>query len=128
MRASQEQEFRDRRRRPRIPARWTVYLSRESDSHPLETFTRDLSSEGFYCYVPEPMLPGQRMECTLMLPNHGNLDDGLCLRGSVQVVRLENSGQGFGIGCQILEYNIANYHARPAAVRMETTQSAACPS
>jgi hypothetical protein len=105
------QELHDRRRRPRIPARWKVYLSRESDAYRIETVTRDLSSEGFYCWIPEPILPGQTLSCMLMMPSLGSFGEQICLKGKIQVMRLENVKEGYGIGCQIQEYNIVTIQA-----------------
>jgi hypothetical protein len=103
-----------------MPARWTVYLSRESDTHPLETVTRDLSSEGFYCYVPEPVLPGELLDCALMIPSHSKTEDLLCLKGQVQVVRLESIGHGYGIGCQLRNYSIVPLNTQQATMPIAT--------
>ena len=106
MSASQERwEFIERRKRTRIPVHWTVYLTRETDSHPLETVTVNLSSEGFYCRVPAPIIPGEHMDCMLLIPNHCR-DYVLCLQGKAEVMRLETKGPDFYIGCRIHNYNI----------------------
>jgi len=98
-------ESQERRKRPRIPVHWTVYLTRATDTHPLEAVTVNLSSEGFYCHVPVPIVPGELMECALLIPNHG-ANQVLCLQGKVQVVRLETAGADYFIGCRIDHYNI----------------------
>lgn len=102
-------EFRERRKHPRMPVHWTVYLYGKSDTHPVESVTVNLSSDGFFCCVPNPIQIGELLECTLIIPSHGSPDpnDLLSLRGIAQVVRLESVGSGYGIGCQIREYNIA---------------------
>ena len=102
----------ERRKRPRISVHWTVYLFRDAGSHPLESTTTNLSSSGFHCCVPEPIPPGERMECAIVIPNHCSQDNVLCLQGNVQVVRLENTGSGYSIGCQILEYSIITLSAQ----------------
>jgi len=124
MTASQERwDFQDRRKRPRMPARWTVYVSRESDSYPLETMTKDLSSEGFYCYTPERIPPGELLECTLMIPTHSKTEGPLCLKGHVKVVRLESVGHGYGMGCQFRDYGIVTLNVHQSAVQMTTVSS-----
>lgn len=125
MSASQEHwTLHDRRRRPRIPAHWPVYLVRESDSHPLETVTKDLSSEGFSCYVPEPVPPGQFLECALIIPSHAKSADHLCLKGRVQVIRLETVGDLYEIGCRLHDYSIGTLPAKPITIQESLVHSA----
>src|ERR1700752_5455483 len=71
----------DRRRRPRKPVHWTFYLSRKFSPHPIESVTRDLSSSGFYCIVSEPFVPGEPLECCLLIPTHAATGESLCLYG-----------------------------------------------
>lgn len=112
-----DQRF-ERRRRPRKSVHWTIYLSRQFAAHPLESVTRDLSSSGFYCIVSEPFVPGEPLECCLLIPTHGAADTTVCLHGHVRVIRLENLGpEGFGIACAIESYRIAPFDE--AQVRVE---------
>jgi hypothetical protein len=42
----------------------------------------------------------------LMMPSLGSFGEQICLKGKIQVMRLENVKDGYGIGCQIQEYNV----------------------
>jgi hypothetical protein len=98
----------DRRQRPRVPVHWTVYLLRKFAPQPLESLTRDLSSGGFYCVVSEPFVPGEPLQCRLLIPTHSGSVGALCLHGQVRVMRVENLGpEGYGIACAIESYKIA---------------------
>ena len=127
MRASHDRwDLQERRKRARVAVRWTVYLARKTDSHPFETVTHDLSSDGFYCYVPEPILPGELLETTIVIPSHH--DGPLCIKGYSQVIRLDNIGASFGIGCQIREYNIVTLNASKITKSHPTNHLSSCPS
>jgi len=95
----------ERRKRQRLPVHWSVYLSGWFENRHLESKTEDLSSDGFYCYVAEPILPGVILKFTVAIPNHHGEDRQICLQGSALVVRLERVSGGYGIGC-----NFKNYH------------------
>lgn len=103
--------FVERRKWPRVLARWPVYLSRKTDPHLLETVTRDMSSGGFYCAVPEPYLLGEPVECYIVIPTQVSYTrkEELCLRGRAKVVRLESlDPEGYGIACQLEDYTITS--------------------
>lgn len=102
----QRPDAHDRRKRLRIPAQWKLFLFQGADTHPLETTTRDISSEGFYCFIPVPLLPGQMLQYLLLMPTSGSSEPLLCLEGTAQIRRLENLKEGYGIGCQVQEYHI----------------------
>jgi hypothetical protein len=98
----------DRRQRARVAVHWTVYLLRKFAPHPIESFTRDLSSSGFYCVVAEPFVAGEPLQCRLLIPTHGGSSSALCLHGQVRILRVENLGpEGYGIACAIESYKIA---------------------
>jgi hypothetical protein len=83
-----------------------VYLLRESDHHPVETETVNVSSMGFYCRVPMPVIPGEQMDCTLIIPDHHSREHVLCLQSKVEVVRMETVGGSHYIGCRIAHYRV----------------------
>jgi PilZ domain-containing protein len=102
----------ERRKSLRLPVHWTVYLAPHGVTHPLRSTTKDLSRGGFYCYLHEPVTPGDQIECDIVVPTHypKGRDDVLCLRCRVNVVRVEkvDCGQGYGLACRIDDYSIIN--------------------
>ena len=55
----------ERRKRMRIRLHWRVDLLAVRDSHGIESVTRDLSTCGFYCLSPVPLVPGERIRYKL---------------------------------------------------------------
>jgi hypothetical protein len=99
----------DRRRRVRLKLSWTVYVWTDRHTKPIEGRTRDVSSEGFYCFVSAPIQAGEDVAYTIMMPTF-NADGGsefICLEGHGKVVRLESLPAGtYGIACHIRDYNV----------------------
>lgn len=104
----------DRRRTPRATLRWALYLNGNSTGHPLRAETRNISRDGFYCLLDQPLTPGERIECDIVVPTHDLLDpeDFVYLHCSVQVLRVEKTGtgSGFGIACRIEDYSVVPAH------------------
>jgi hypothetical protein len=98
----------ERRKNPRAPLRWTLYLTCNGSGHPLRATTRDINKDGFYCLLDQPVRPGERIECDIVMPTHGSQDpdDVAYLRCRVQAVRVEKTGAGieFGVACRIEDY------------------------
>jgi hypothetical protein len=98
----------ERRRNPRAPLHWTLYLTCTGSSHPLRTTTRNISKDGFYCVLHQPVIPGERIECDIVVPTHRsqNPDDVVYLRCRAQAVRVEKLGASaeFGVACRIEDY------------------------
>ncbi|MBZ5723928.1 MAG: PilZ domain-containing protein [Acidobacteriia bacterium] len=92
----------------RLRLQWSVYVTRNGGTHPLRSKTRDLSSHGFYCVLPERLTAGEHIECDLVIPTHvsRSADDVLFLRCQARVVRVEtrDPGEGHGLACQIEDY------------------------
>src|SRR5882724_4923704 len=100
----------DRRKRVRTTVHWPVLLFRDAASGALETITRDLSSNGFYCLSGTPILCGEHLWCELRVPAHHPFRFGkaLSLRCRVQVVRSEAAAEGlYGLACRIEDYHLA---------------------
>ena len=107
----------ERRRNPRAPLHWTLYLTCTGSGHPLRSTTRDISKDGFYCLLDQPVIPGERLECDVVVPAHRsqNPDDVIYLRCRAQAVRVEKIGASaeFGVACRIEDYCVirgANPH------------------
>lgn len=98
----------ERRRNPRVPLRWTLYLAFNGSGHPVRTTTVDINKDGFYCLLDQPVRPGEQIECDIAVPAHRSQDpdDLVYLRCRAQAVRVEKIGSGseFGVACRIDEY------------------------
>jgi len=105
----------DRRNRIRTQVHFPVRFLPAGTMDVLETTTQNLSSDGFYCLIKSPFVPGESLECTLSLPAHQphSTERMLLLECKVRIIRVEApDGDGlYGIGCRIEDYcflHIAN--------------------
>jgi PilZ domain-containing protein len=101
----------ERRNRQRISLHWNVYIIRETDSGPLLSRTKNLSSEGFYCIVEKPFTPGEHFYCDIFIPAHGVSiqSSGISLHCRIQVLRVEATRGGYGLACRIEEYSVSRW-------------------
>lgn len=80
--------------------------------HPLCTEARDISRDGFYCLLDQPIRPGERINCDIVVPTHSSQDPDhvVYLRCSAQAVRVEKIGAGeeFGLACRIEDYSVVH--------------------
>jgi len=100
-------EHRERRRRLRADVHWAVRLVRHPSRAPIESVTGNLSSEGFYCRCDESFVPGEFLECLILVPTQARSARQECLglHCLVQVVRVEAPVAGrCGIGFHIENY------------------------
>ena len=106
----------DRRKRTRFPLHWTVRLFRQPGRASVESITKNLSSEGFYCITSEPFKPGERLQCIIVIPGGGNfgLESSVTLECHVTVRRMEQLASGFGLGCYIEDYSLVTDLGPPA--------------
>jgi hypothetical protein len=98
----------ERRKFKRLPLHLPVRLSRPKAS-PIHCTTENISSEGFYCVSPDPVVPGERLDVEIALPAHspGRYESRVRLKCQAVVVRVHSTwlGSGFGIGCRIENYS-----------------------
>lgn len=98
----------ERRRRTRSQVHWPVCFFGVDSRETFETVTENLSSSGFHCFSPVPLLPGGHMVCVLRVPSHQGANHGRVssLECRIRVVRVEpvEGRQSFGIACQIEDY------------------------
>ena len=97
----------ERRRRLRAQLHWGLTLHTQGNA--VETRTENVSSEGFYYISDQPASPGQMLHCTMMVPWHGDGDEGpLCFQCQARVIRVQPvSEEGrFGVGCRIERYSV----------------------
>jgi len=101
----------ERRKRVRTSVHWAICLFQSGSGEAVETITRDLSSNGFYCLSSVPFECGDVLICSLQIPTHEwRHDEGtLALECKAKVVRSEPAmGEGLcGIACQIEDYRLS---------------------
>jgi hypothetical protein len=98
----------ERRKRARTKVHWALLLFQDHAGEAVETVTRDLSSNGFYCLSRIPFVCGEVLVCSLQIPTYEPLNNEktLTLECRARVVRSEpGAGDGLcGIACQIEDY------------------------
>jgi hypothetical protein len=99
----------ERRRRTRVEVHWPVFFAQPPVDELVESVTRNLSSNGFYCTVNAVFVPGEIRECTLVVPTRSPVGQPLLpVLCKVRVVRVETAAKcGYwGIGFCIEDYRI----------------------
>lgn len=101
----------ERRRRARTRLHWPVLLFRNYMGKAVESETRDLSSDGFYCLTNTPFTPGELLMCTIKVPTHDpngkHLERNLECRVRVVRVEAQDASGAMGIACLIEDYHLA---------------------
>jgi hypothetical protein len=102
----------DRRKRTRAQLHWPLLFSLLGSTEAVQTTTHDVSSDGFYCVANARFVPGEDRHCTLTVPTYRpNCENSqLHVLCKVRIIRVEITAErGFyGIGCQIIDYRLAN--------------------
>jgi hypothetical protein len=100
----------NRRKRTRLRVQWRLQFC-AAGCAAVETVTQDLSSEGLYCLVGAPFVPGEVRECILYVPARDPEDDSrsVPVPCSVRVVRLEGLAETglYGVACRVETYHFA---------------------
>ena len=109
----------ERRKRERLHLRLPVLFFRAESDGPLQSETRDISNNGFYCITPHPFAPGEKLICLIGVPTRSTSKEEakkrLYLEAEVDVVRIVvNNGSGFGVGCRISDYRVLAGNAIPS--------------
>ena len=122
--ASPTESAPDRRRHPRLRLSYLLRLFRPGDSAGIETTTEDLSCDGFYYSSVDPVLPGERIECELLIPGEQLSEPSkpdLVLRCWAEVVRVvpDQLARRFGVACRFENYAV-NPHIAGRAVYSKT--------
>jgi hypothetical protein len=109
----------DRRGRARVALRCPVRVSRPGSGSVLTSMTRNVSSSGFYFVSSEGFVPGERVDCVLVIPAEGwgEAEERLGLRCRAEVARVEQLGQGreLGVACRIADYRVVQFAADVSA-------------
>jgi len=105
----------ERRTRARLPLRLPVRLNSLDGAVSVESYTENISSDGFYCICPQRFAPGESFKVDVSMPGFQADHSGIVIRCQVRVMRTDKPalGSGFGIGCRIENYFIAD--GSPAA-------------
>jgi hypothetical protein len=120
----------DRRRKVRVPLALTVYLLRVAGKYPIECKTRDLSSEGFFCLVPEPLAIAEPVRCVLVFPafDPQSPRQTILIESQARVVRVEQVGAGqYGTGFLIEEYRVISRVSQEESTREALQRLLECP-
>src|SRR5882762_3723859 len=93
----------ERRSRPRLPLRCSLSLYRPGSARPIDGETLNISSEGFYCFVPVPFSLGENLSCILSVPSESPpyAVEGTKLKCDVEVVRVDSGGPTFGVAFRV---------------------------
>jgi hypothetical protein len=95
----------ERRARARNKVHWQVSFLKKGIASNFVTTTQNLSSEGFYCFSPFALRPGDITFCIVEVPALWN-STTLALECRAKVIRVEppNEAGFFGVGCEIEDY------------------------
>jgi hypothetical protein len=101
----------ERRSRPRVSLSLPLVLIRPGDETRIETQTRDVTCDSFYCVSDRPLSPGEVIECELFIAGESVSSvptDDLRLSCRARVVRVvpRQSQDGFDVACRLEEYSI----------------------
>jgi hypothetical protein len=71
---------------------------------------KNVSCEGFYCFVHEPFAVGESIRCVIMIPafDAQQPDKMVSLECHARVVRVEPISAVNGIACHIDDYKVAH--------------------
>lgn len=110
----------DRRRRPRFRLACPLRLFRPGDGSVIDTKTRDISCEGFFCVTGSLLSPNEQLECELAIPaghNGSGHDEPIVLRCRAEVVRVERQQENlfFGVACRVADYTIERDRSQAAS-------------
>jgi hypothetical protein len=101
----------ERRKRARTRLHWPVLLFRNQIADAIESQTRDLSSDGFYCVANSSFTLGELLICTLKVPTHDpngkHLERNLECKVRVMRVEPQETDGAFGVACRIEDYCFA---------------------
>ncbi len=103
-----EYAIQERRKRERIELRCPVQIFRAPESRAVDAATVNLSSDGVYWISNDAFSPGDRIQCSISItpPGFRAQKIPLFLHCRVHVVRVEETGSGFGVGCRIEQFEL----------------------
>lgn len=102
----------ERRRRRRAALESVVHFSRAGSMLPISGKIRNISSQGLYCLVPEPLESGERLECMVVMPAaRSGRGAVLCLKCQARLLRVDALApdKAFGVALLIEEYTVVHF-------------------
>src|SRR6185369_13755858 len=106
------------------PLHWTLYLASRGGTHPRRTETENLSRDGFYCILDQPLTAGEHVDCDIVIPTHeSDCHAVISLRCRAQVIRVEkiDCGEQYGLACRIEDYRLI-HAAREEVLRVHSRE------
>lgn len=106
-------ETEERRLLPRADVHWTIYIF-WGNGRPVQSRTKNLSSSGFYCFVEEPLVVGERLWCQIMVPSDSlsPAQGAVSLKCQARVQRVEPLETGlYGVAWVIEDYSVVRAKA-----------------
>jgi hypothetical protein len=105
----------ERRKRVRTRLHWPVLLFRDRPgTDAIESVTRDLNSNGFFCMSQVQLVEGEKLVCSLKIPTHDphgkHLERTLECRVRVMRVVPQEAGDYFGVACRIEDYHLSHVY------------------
>ena len=99
----------ERRKNLRIPLHATIYV--KNGEQMVRSMTRNISISGFYYLANDSIVPGQRVDCIMVIGARGPGHDQvhlqlLCTAHVVRVETPREPGYQHGIACQIERYEV----------------------
>lgn len=94
----------ERRSGKRIPARVPTQVRSQGAQHAAET--RDVSTNGVFLYTNSPMEEGTDVELVLILPPELTSGEKCWVCCQATVIRVEDSGGGFGVAAKIRRMDV----------------------
>jgi hypothetical protein len=110
----------ERRHRERMTLRCPVAIFVPGDSGVQRATTLNISSRGLYCLSDSAFPPGVRLRCWIEITPQGYQlgNDVVCLDCLLEVVRVERTGDVYGIGCRIVRYLLTREPAQQGEARV----------
>jgi PilZ domain len=92
----------------RFAVHWPISLAHRGGV--LQSTTENIGCGGFFCYSNEEFVPGDPVRASIQIPHHGGAQRGCTfLLCRARVVRVELHPQyGYGVGCNIEDYNLVS--------------------
>lgn len=106
----------NRRKRDRVALSLTMHVLRAGSTCLLVTKTTNISSEGFYCIVPEPLNIGEIIHAVIRVSavEIRFVTRLVALDCVARVLRVEpKEGGRYGLACHIEEYSVATWGGGP---------------
>jgi hypothetical protein len=109
------QPLNERRRRERMTLRCPIEIVISGEVAPRRAITCNISSNGVYCLTSTSFAHGQRLPCQIEITPQSSAYGlaAVYLDCILEVVRVERTVNGYGIGCRIIRY-VLRRSANPA--------------